>query len=154
MIDALRLTHEHDLQLLLVRVVVNVLSKFCVDRISLYRDIHGNSLLDIDELLLVLCLQLFNIRFKSTYVLFQSAHLLEQLETQLVGLEAPLLELQYVVRRRLDLPLKVALSLQAALVVAFEFRNFLHKHIDVRLLIIAHLLKFSDVITLVCTDLF
>ena len=72
----------------------------------------------------------------------------------MVGLEAPLLQLQDVVCRRLDLSLKVALSLQAALVVAFEFRNFLHKHIDVRLLIIAHLLKFSDVITLVCTDLF
>jgi len=51
LVHAVALTHEHDLQLLSVRVVVDVLSKLLVNRIVLNRDVHGDARLEIDDVL-------------------------------------------------------------------------------------------------------
>ena len=51
-VDTLGLSHEHDLELGSLGVVVDVLSKLPVDRITLDWDVNGNSLLEIDDVLL------------------------------------------------------------------------------------------------------
>ena len=53
LIDALRLSHEHDLELLLVRIVVDVFSQLRVNRVSLHWYVDRNSLLDVDELFIL-----------------------------------------------------------------------------------------------------
>lgn len=72
----------------------------------------------------------------------------------MVGHVQFLLNLQHVVGRDLHLPLVLGQPFHAGPVLAFEFRNFLHKHIYMRLLRIAHLFKFSNMVGLVATDLF
>ena len=49
LVDALRLAHEHDLQLLAVGVVVDVLGKLQVDRVGLDRDVDGDALLKVND---------------------------------------------------------------------------------------------------------
>ena len=161
LIDAFRLAHEQDLELFLVRVVVDVVAERYVGDIRLdrYVELHlvGNIVEDVGELLDV---QAELVVFPTEAgvivpeLLVELAHLIEQLEARLVGHVQFLLNLQHVVGRDLHLPLVLGQPFHAGPVLAFEFRNFLHKHIIVRLLIIAHLLKFSNVITLVSTDLF
>ena len=49
LVDALRLAHEHNLQLLAVGVVVDVLGKLQVDRVRLDRDVDGDALLKVND---------------------------------------------------------------------------------------------------------
>ena len=49
LVDALRLAHEHDLQLLAVGVVVDVLGELQVDRVGLDRDVDGDALLKVND---------------------------------------------------------------------------------------------------------
>ena len=49
LVDALGLAHEHDLQLLTVGVVVDVLCKFSVDRVLLDWDVDGDAGLEVDD---------------------------------------------------------------------------------------------------------
>ena len=52
LIDTLALTHEHDLQLLSLRVVVDELSQTFVNRVILHRNVHCNALLKLDDVVL------------------------------------------------------------------------------------------------------
>jgi len=52
LVDALGFTHEHDLELLAVGVVVDVLSKALVNSIVLHGDVDGNARLKVDDVLL------------------------------------------------------------------------------------------------------
>lgn len=49
LVDALGLAHKHDLQLLTVGVVVDVLCKFCVDHVLLDWDIDGDARLEVND---------------------------------------------------------------------------------------------------------
>ena len=52
LVNTLGLTHEHDLELLAVGVVVDVLSKTLVYRIVLHRDVDSDARLEINDVLL------------------------------------------------------------------------------------------------------
>ena len=58
LIHSFGLAHKHNLQLFLVRVVVDILSKLGINRIVFDRDVHRDTLFDIDNLL-VLCRDFF-----------------------------------------------------------------------------------------------
>ena len=58
LIHSFRLSHEHNLQLLLVRVVIDILSKLSINGIVFDRDVHCDPLFDIDNLR-VLCRDFF-----------------------------------------------------------------------------------------------
>jgi hypothetical protein len=51
LIDSVTLTHEHDLELLSVGEVVNVFGQLAVHDIALQRNVHGNSSLQVDDIL-------------------------------------------------------------------------------------------------------
>jgi len=53
LVDTLLLTHEHDLQVLAIGVVVDVLGNLSVDRVVLYWNVDGNSSLEIDNVVAV-----------------------------------------------------------------------------------------------------
>ena len=116
LVDALRLSHEHDLQLLAIRVVVDILRKVSVDRVSLDRDVDSDARLHVQDVLL-----------ESLNLDLEPADAFEQLQARLVCLEASGFDLQDVVRGDLQFPLQVLLVVQQALVLAFELSIFLHK---------------------------
>jgi hypothetical protein len=51
LINTIRLSHEHNLQLGSLRIIVDKLSQFLVGLIVLHRDIHCDSLLEINNVL-------------------------------------------------------------------------------------------------------
>ena len=51
LVDSLRLTHEHDLELLPVWVVVDVLSQLLVDHIVFDRDVNSDTRFKVDDIL-------------------------------------------------------------------------------------------------------
>ena len=55
LVNACGLTHEHNLQLLLVGVVVYVLGQLGIDDIIFDRNIDSDSFLDVHNLLLLVC---------------------------------------------------------------------------------------------------
>ena len=92
LVDTLLLSHEHDLQLITVRVVVDVLCQLLVDHIALLWDVYSDTCLKIDNVLtklLTLTLQAFDIRL---VVL----HLTKHVQLLLLWLEEFLLKLIYV----------------------------------------------------------
>ena len=80
--------------------------------------------------------------------------LMEQLKARLVGGETPLLELNVNVCRHLQFSFQRIYAFKQALVLAFELQDFLLKQIDVRLLLVAHLLDLCDVLSLLGARLF
>jgi hypothetical protein len=52
LIDSFTFSHEHDLQSGSLWVVVNVLSELLIDEVILDRDVYGDSLLELDNVLL------------------------------------------------------------------------------------------------------
>jgi hypothetical protein len=52
LVDAVRLAHEHDLQLLTVGEVVDVLSEALVNGVAPDRDVHSDARLQVDDVLL------------------------------------------------------------------------------------------------------
>lgn len=82
------------------------------------------------------------------------SQLLKKLKAGLVGRKAPRLKLHVEVCRRLDFSLQSIYAFEQALILAFELHDLLLKQINVRLLLIAHLLKFSDVLSLLSARLF
>ena len=103
---------DHNLQLLLVRVVVDILGQLGVDEVIFNGNVDSDSFLDVHDLLLfvakVLLLHLSQ--------LLQLLHLLQQLQARLVRLEAPLLQLHDVVCRSLHGALQVLFPLKSGLV--------------------------------------
>ena len=89
LIDTGGLTHEHDLEFLAVRVVVDVLSQLLVDRIVLDRDVDSDTRLKVDDVLTQL-LDLVVGLFDFGFVVF---HLLEHLKLGVLRLVVLLLEL-------------------------------------------------------------
>ena len=51
MVNALGLTHEHDLQFLTGWIVVDVLGQLLVDIIVLIRNVHSDASLEVDDVL-------------------------------------------------------------------------------------------------------
>ena len=51
LVDSLRFTHEHDLELLPVWVVVNVLGKLFVDHVVFDRDVDCDTRFEVDDIL-------------------------------------------------------------------------------------------------------
>ena len=81
LVHALRLAHEHDLQLLAVRVVVDILGQLVVDGGAFDGDVDGNACLQINDVLLQ----------RLALILF-IAKTSEQLKGGLVGLIALVLK--------------------------------------------------------------
>jgi hypothetical protein len=86
LVDTLRLTHEHDLELVPLGVVVDELGESFVDLVVLDRNVDGNPLLELDDVV-----------FESFDLDFGVFELLEEFEGGLVGLVDLFLELLDVV---------------------------------------------------------
>ena len=65
LIDTFRLTHEHDLQFRLVRVLVDVLGKLCIYRVIFDWNVDCNPRLDVDKFLVMLLIHSLDCRFYS-----------------------------------------------------------------------------------------
>ena len=143
LIDTIGLTHEHDLELVAIGIVVDVLSKLGVDGVRLDGDVDGDASLEVDD-----------VGLESLNLDFQDLHLFEQLQAGLVGLEALVLDALDVGGGGLELALQLVLVLKERLILAFEGVVFLNKHINVSLLSIAHLFKLCNVRRLFCPHLF
>ena len=92
---------EHDLELSSVRIVIDVFGQCFVNRVSLHRDVYGNTSPQLDNVgpeRLNLSLVISNPR--------------QQLQGRLVGREALLLKLQDVVCGGLHLPLQLILVVE------------------------------------------
>ena len=85
LVDTLGLSHEHNLELLSFRIVVDVLGKFHVNLVSLHRNVDCDTVLDGKNILLE-CLHI------DPVPLLLITQLLEQFKGKLVGIEALLLE--------------------------------------------------------------
>ena len=97
LVHSLRLTHEHDLELLSVGVVVDVLSQLLVKCIVLDWDIHGDASLQIDDVLA----QLFDLVVGLIKLPLVLLHLLEHVQLHGLRLVEFLLELADVSRSAL-----------------------------------------------------
>ena len=81
LVDTLRLSHEHDLQLLSVWVVVDVFGQSLVNLVVLHRDVHCNAALEINDVLLKsldLLVKHFDLVEKFFILEFDLLQLLEQ----------------------------------------------------------------------------
>ena len=116
LVDTRRLSHEHDLELLAVRVVVDVLCQLGVDCVRLDGDVNSDSALKVNDVLL-----------QGLYLGLKVAHLLQQLQARLVRLEALLLKLHDVVCGRLHLPMELVFVVEKAFVLGLERVIFLKK---------------------------
>ena len=85
LVDALRLSHEHDLELVPIGVAVDVLGHFLIDRIVLHGHVHGDAGLEIDDVV-----------FERDVFEFEISDPTEQVERLLVGLEDPVFQLVHV----------------------------------------------------------
>lgn len=108
-VDTVSLAHEHDLELVAVGVVVDVLCKLHVDGVGLDRDVDSDAGLKVDDV----SLERLNLTFQVLY-------LLQQLEAGTVGLEALKFDALNVGRGRLELPLHLILVIKEALVIFLE----------------------------------
>ena len=108
LINAVRLAHEHNLQLLPVGVVVDVLSELLVDRVILHGNVDRDTRLEIDDVL--------SQRLNFVLVVF---HLLKHLELRRLRLVEFLLKLADVCRGALKLLLQLLLARLHVLMVGF-----------------------------------
>lgn len=83
LINTFGLAHEHDLKLLALRIVVNVLSNLLVNLVILHWDVHRYSRLQVNNVRL----QIFNRHLLILELLFNFLQLLEQLKTFLTRVE-------------------------------------------------------------------
>ena len=134
LVNSVRLAHEHDLELVTVGVVVDVLCEFSVNRVGLDRNVDSNTSFKVDD-----------VGLKSFDFSLKVFHLLQQLKTSAVGFEALCLDTLNVSGCSLQLSLKFVLVIKKALVLLLKCSIFLYKYIYVRLLLIAHLFKLGDV---------
>jgi hypothetical protein len=98
LVDTLALSHEHDLELRSLWVVVDVLSQLLVDDVVLHRDVHSDSLLEVNNVLL-----------KRSNLNLSLLELLEELERNLVALVDLLLHGDDVVSGLIQLHLQLVL---------------------------------------------
>ena len=84
-VNALRITHKHNLQFISVGVVVNKLSNFHIDWIIFNWNINGN-----------FCLEINDVAFQSRIFSFQIPNLLEHIQASLVGLKYSFLQLCHI----------------------------------------------------------
>ena len=82
------------------------------------------------------------------------AHLLQQIDANLIRLEVLLLQLHNIVSGSLDLFLQRLALVHEPLIFCLEFADLLNKHINVRLLLFAHLFEFRYVGGLIAAHLF
>ena len=116
LVNPLRLTHEHDLQLLSVGVIVDVLGKRRVDGVALDRDVDGNSRLQVDDV----GLEGLNLSFKVS-------HGLEELEGGSVGGVTFLFKLDDITGGSLHFFMEHFLVVKQTLILVLERVVFLHK---------------------------
>ena len=115
LVNTFGLTHKHDLELLSVRVVVDILSKLPVDSVVLDWDVHGDTRLQIDDVLA----ELFNLLVSLINLPLVLLHLLEHLQLHRLRLVELLLKLVDVRRSAFQLHLELALASFHAVVVGF-----------------------------------
>ena len=142
-VSALGLANERELEFPFVGIIIQIMAKLCIYRISLVWNVYvesGQYVLDVGLQSLDFCLVI--------------AHLVQQVYASLVCLEVLVLQLRDVVSARLDLLLQHVLLVEQLFVLPLELSNFLHKQINVRLLLLAHLFKFSNVVRLIAAHLF
>jgi len=136
LIDTLRLAHEHDLELVAVGEVVDVVAERHIDLVLLDGDVDSDAALQVDD------------------VLLKGAHLLEQLQARLVRLETLLLDLLNVSRCFLEVDLEAVLLAEKLLVLALESFILLLKRCNMRGLLATHLFQLRDGRCLLSTHLF
>ena len=117
LVNALTLAHEHNLQLLALWVVVDVLSNLLVDLIVLYRDVHRDSRLQVDDVVLQILDLVHVVNAKS----FTVSQLFQDFEGLCAGQIELILELVDEVLSVLQLG-----SQFVTLGLAFEVSSYLH----------------------------
>ena len=115
MVNTLGLTHEHNLQFLTIRIIVDVLGKLFVDRIVLHRDIDGDAGLEVDDVLA----ELLNLLIRVLHLALVLLHLLQHLQLSCLRLEELLLQLVNVGGSAFKLLLQLFLAVFHAIVVRF-----------------------------------
>ena len=116
LVNTLRLTHEHDLQLLSVGVVVDVLGKRLVDGVALDGNVDGNSRLQVDD-----------VGLEGLHLSFEVSHGLEELEGGSVSGVAFLFKLDDVTGGSLHFFLEHFFVVKQTLILVLERVVFLHK---------------------------
>ena len=106
LIDALGFSHEHDLELLTIWVVVNVLCQLFVSSVSLGRNVDSDPRLEIDD-----------VSLEGVYLFLALLESFEQLQGLLLSLVALLLDCLDKVSGRQDLPLKVLFVLEGFVIL-------------------------------------
>jgi len=114
LVHTFRLAHEHNLELLSVRVVVDVFSQLLVDHVILDGDVHSDARLQIDDVLA----ELFGLLVGLINLSLVVFHLLEHLQLHCLGLVELFLELGDVGRSTFKLYLELALTGLHAVVVS------------------------------------
>ena len=118
MIDSLRLAHEHNFELLTVWVVIDVLRKFLISRISLHRNVNGYAGFQIDDILL----ERVDLVIAILDLVFSILQLLQHVKLRGLRVVEFLFELNDVRRCTLKLFLEFSLgSLQRDMVLRFHF---------------------------------
>ena len=108
MVDAFLLAHEHDLQLLTVWVVVDILGKFLVNGVPFNGNVDRNSRLEVN-----------NVLSQSFNFLLVVLQLLQHVNLILFRLVETLLKLSNVLRRTLKLLLQFGLGLLHVVMMSF-----------------------------------
>lgn len=107
LIDTLRLAHEHDLQLLAVRVVVDVLSDSLVDCVALDRDVDCDAALQVNDVVA----KCFNLDLHLIAGGLRRLQLFKQLKRRALRLIVLLLQLNDVCRGGVQFVLEVLVAL-------------------------------------------
>ena len=119
LIDSLRLAHEHDLELLTVWVVVDVLCEFLINRVTFHWDIDGNARFQIDDVLMKrvdLVLVIFDL-------VFRILQLLQHVKLRRLGIVELFLKLNDVRRCTLKLFLELSLcGFQCVMMLSFHLK--------------------------------
>ena len=97
LVDAAGLTHEHDLELVALWVVVDVLGELAVNGVILDRNVHSDALLEVDDVLL-----------EGAHLNFGFLELLQDFEADLVRFVNFLFHLDNVRGSLLQLDLQVS----------------------------------------------
>ena len=122
LIDTFSLPHEHDLQLLPIRIVIDVLSQLQIDLIALDWDVHRiGSLLKVNDDLT----ELVNLVIGFVKLAFVLLHLLEHLKLSLLRLIELLLKLADIGRGTLKLNLQIPLARLHTVMVLFPHISLL-----------------------------
>ena len=116
LVDTFGLTHEHDLELLTVGIIVNVLRQLRVDRVRLDWDVNSDSGLQVND-----------VSLKGGNLILEVLDLLEELQTGFVSGKTLKFDALDVLGGLLELNVELLFVSQQTLVLSLEMMVFLNK---------------------------